>query len=452
MPDLHSKTSYVIVTALLLAATNALAVAPDSETGGELDLPHVQHLSDIQRLQIEASISKNVNDLVQGGAMLPQGNVVTEPRFIWPVRKAAGVEDFNVDAISNYVDQDGANPNSILDYYCGTRTYDFAGYDHAGIDIFSWPFYWHKQNNDEVEIIAAAPGIIVDKSDGNDDQSCGFGGGNWNAVYIQHADGSQAWYGHMKKNSLTSKAIGESVVEGEYLGVVGSSGNSTGPHLHMEVYDSQNQLIDPYAGVCNTKNANSWWQNQDPYYVPRLNALGIGTDVPAFNACPQPATTYFENTYFNADPLIVTAYYRDQLNTTTSNYSIEQPNGAVYASWTHTPSAPHYTASWWGWQFNSLNSSDTGIWKFKVDYEAVDYAKEFYLVDECTANITVPAQQLNTAYTYGATNSITTNTNSISVGAGARLTLLAGNSVSIGDGFSVAGSGQLTIKNVAVCN
>ena len=87
-----------------------------------------------------------------------------------------------------------------------------------------------------------------------------------------------------------------------------------------------------------------------------------------------------------------------------------------------------------------------------MNFESVDYEKEFYLVNECTVDKIVPTQQLSSNYTYGATNSITTETNAVTVGANAHLTLLAENSVSIGDGFSVSADGQLTIKNVSVCN
>ena len=89
--------------------------------------------------------------------------------------------------------------------------------------------------SDAVRIVAAAPGTIVSKTDGNFDRNCAIGSGQWNAVYVRHADNSVAWYGHMKSGSLTTKAVGETVVTGEYLGIVGSSGSSTGPHLHFEI-------------------------------------------------------------------------------------------------------------------------------------------------------------------------------------------------------------------------
>ncbi|MCZ7670052.1 MAG: M23 family metallopeptidase [Chloroflexi bacterium] len=59
-----------------------------------------------------------------------------------------------------------------------------------------------------VSVVAAAPGIIIGKRDGNDDRSCDFNSNQWNAVYLRHADGSVAWYGHLKNGSLTAKGDG----------------------------------------------------------------------------------------------------------------------------------------------------------------------------------------------------------------------------------------------------
>ena len=75
------------------------------------------------------------------------------------------------------------------------------------------------------------------RADGFDDRSCTPGGSS-NKVAIRHDDGTMAWYLHMKKWSVTPKGVGETVLAGEYLGVVGSSGSSSLPHLHFDVRDT----------------------------------------------------------------------------------------------------------------------------------------------------------------------------------------------------------------------
>ncbi|MGB1450880.1 MAG: M23 family metallopeptidase, partial [Marinirhabdus sp.] len=190
-------------------------------------------------------VSENIAKLERSGK-LQQFKPNTIVNFIWPVQAAPGTQYNSVWSISNYVDHDSAS-NSLSDYNCGTRTYDTSsGYDHQGVDIFTWPFWWKQMEDDAAQIVAAAPGQIIYKNDGSGDRNCSFNNDLWNAVYVQHSDGSVAWYGHMKENSLTGKNVGDTVSQGEVLGIVGSSGNSTGPHLHFEVYDNGPNLIDPY--------------------------------------------------------------------------------------------------------------------------------------------------------------------------------------------------------------
>ncbi len=100
-----------------------------------------------------------------------------------------------------------------------------------------------------------------------------------NAVVIRHADGTLAHYLHMKNGSVTTKAVGATIAQGEYLGVVGSSGSSTGPHLHFEVRNAANTTpIDPFHGDCNT--SASLWAEQPPYYDSAVIAVHTGTAAP----------------------------------------------------------------------------------------------------------------------------------------------------------------------------
>src|SRR5690606_40164083 len=101
-------------------------------------------------------------------------------------------------------------------------------------------------------------------------------------------------------NSLTSKSIGQSVNAGEYLGVVGSSGNSTGPHLHFEVYNSNSQLVDPYQGPWNTWTSatQSWWQVQKNYNNPKINSVSRHNgEVILNNGCGATESTLFKRQF-----------------------------------------------------------------------------------------------------------------------------------------------------------
>lgn len=329
-------------------------------------------LTETQRHDIQRALQANIAELRARGVLPATPDKAAGVLMIWPVRKAAHVTDPGVHGISNFVDQAAAYPDQLLDYNCGQRSYDLSsGYNHQGTDIFSWPFSWHKMDDDDVEVVAGAAGVIIGRYDGNYDRNCGFGGGNWNAVYVQHADGSVAWYGHLKNGSLTGKSVGAAVVAGEYIGVVGSSGNSTGPHLHLEMYDHLNNLVDPWDGACNTMNNDSWWEDQPPYYDSAINALRTHRAPPVWEACPTPATINDEDAFDPVDLVYFASYYRDQLQGQISTHQILRPDDSVWQQWTSALDVTHYAASWWYWSWFLPTNAETGVWTYRITYQGV---------------------------------------------------------------------------------
>ncbi len=363
---------------LLVATGNAamvLAQQVEPTGGGEFSLLPKDELTEEQRAEIQQHLQASIQRLEQEGKFSNFSPMAVP--LSWPVAKAPGVSDFNIDGISNFVDQNLSFPNQLLDYNCGVRTYDQAsGYNHKGIDIFTWPFSWKKMDNNEVEAIAAAPGTIIFKSDGNFDRSCGFNSNMWNAVYVRHADNSVAWYGHLKNGSLTSKVVGETVAAGERLGVVGSSGNSTGPHLHFELYNASGQLQDPYQGPCNSLNNFSWWTQQPDYRVTRINKLMTQSAGPTFMPCPQQEVTNEKNVFRGGDTLVTAGYFRDQVAGQQTQYSITRPDGTAFVNWSHN-SPNTYTASYWWWSRTLPADAKNGIWKFKAAFNGQNYEKNF---------------------------------------------------------------------------
>ncbi len=81
-------------------------------------------------------------------------------------------------------------------------------------------------------IYATAAGRIIVSKNG------GYNGGYGNYVVIAHPNGTQTLFAHMTK---TAVAPGVSVVQGQLIGYVGSTGKSTGPHLHIEARGYANQ-------------------------------------------------------------------------------------------------------------------------------------------------------------------------------------------------------------------
>ncbi|MBR1393133.1 MAG: peptidoglycan DD-metalloendopeptidase family protein [Ruminococcus sp.] len=101
---------------------------------------------------------------------------------------------------------------------------------HKGIDIFSPSIRGAK-------ICAAAPGTVIRVVNGcphdyGKNYSCGCGGGYGNYCIVDHGDGWWTLYGHSE--GITAY-VGQVVNTGDVLGTVGSTGYSTGPHLHFEI-------------------------------------------------------------------------------------------------------------------------------------------------------------------------------------------------------------------------
>lgn len=352
--------------------------------GGNISPANVECVTQAQRDAIQRQIDSNIKVLEQRKvrekrsrkkarrkAMKPTSTFLS-----WPLQQF-GTTYFNFCAISNYVDHDTASGH-LQDWNCGARTYDLtSGYDHSGTDIFLWPFIWNQMEDQNVSVIAAAPGTIIGKDEGNFDHSCVMSGGTWNAVYVQHADGSIAWYGHLKKNSVTTKAIGATVFEGEYLGFVGSSGNSTGPHLHFELHDAAGNVLDPYTGSCSP--GTTWWSPTHTYYESQLNALLTHSAPVVFSPCPLRDEVNACDTFHYGDPLYYYLYFRDELIGQTSAIEIYRPDGSLSDSWTYT-SATDYVASYRYWEATVPTGVPYGQWKIVVSYQSHIYTHKFYIL------------------------------------------------------------------------
>lgn len=100
---------------------------------------------------------------------------------------------------------------------------------HKGIDIAGPKVYG-------ANVVAVDDGVVITSFSGCTHdygklRSCGCGGGYGNYVIISHGNGKVSIYGHL---SAVSAAKGQKVKKGEKIGEVGTTGYSTGPHLHFQ--------------------------------------------------------------------------------------------------------------------------------------------------------------------------------------------------------------------------
>lgn len=114
----------------------------------------------------------------------------------------------------------------------GYRTSPISGKPelHKGIDIGAYQ---------GADVVAADYGRVV--------YSQYNGGGFGNCIVIDHGNGLMTLYGHLYSRAVN---VGDNVNQGQYIGAVGSTGWSTGPHLHFQVTNNG----DIFSGVVNPMN------------------------------------------------------------------------------------------------------------------------------------------------------------------------------------------------------
>ena len=154
----------------------------------------------------QAKLAKKQRELKQQAAQSKKKNVVkyTGGQLKWPVPDSQRVTS-----------------------QFGTRTHPITGkrHTHSGLDIGA---------PSGTTIVAAASGEVI---------LAQWYGGYGNCVIIEHKDGFRTLYAHIRSGGIKVK-VGDIVSAGEKIAEVGSTGNSTGNHLHFGVYVN-NVAVDP---------------------------------------------------------------------------------------------------------------------------------------------------------------------------------------------------------------
>ncbi|MEO1401978.1 MAG: M23 family metallopeptidase [Cyanobacteria bacterium J06635_1] len=125
----------------------------------------------------------------------------------------------------------------------GLRSNPFGGYGyeiHEGIDLRG-PY--------RTPIVATADGTV---------KEAGYNGGYGNSVTLDHGYGYETLYAHMADVAVTA---GNTVKSGDVVGYLGSTGRSSGPHLHYGIY-KDGKSVDPasYLNLENAMTLSEYWR------------------------------------------------------------------------------------------------------------------------------------------------------------------------------------------------
>lgn len=176
------------------------------------------------------------------------------PRFRFPIYE----EDVGLISPSPVfgVDHDPSSQSRILCLDYAGRGFPFCYDDHTGSDYMLQGGFM-TMDNGSARVVAAYPGIVSQARDGQYDRchtdisiadvTCDGHPIRANYITIRHSGGWETSYYHLKRDSLLVD-VGDTVNCGDIIGLVGSSGYSSGPHLHFEVTTPRGDIQDPYAG------------------------------------------------------------------------------------------------------------------------------------------------------------------------------------------------------------
>lgn len=355
--------------------------------------------------------SKKINQVASQN--IQQRNLLANPvSFSWPLADIKH-RDYASWRIMNFLDLDpvsyddgtNTNPYEIADYNCGNRCYDY----HTGTDIVLEPYYWKEQYEKNIWVIAAAPGVIVDKHDGAFDEQCDPDStvcssepdNRGNYVVILHDDGSTAsFYMHMVQNSLTTKQEGDRVNTGDYLGIAGSSGCSSGPHLHFEVrtgyvdegtgYERTGTVVDPFANGTCAASVSSWWANEPAYNDPAVLSMeSHSADPESFvegsDWCDKTVLLYPDNSFIAGQKLWLRTKFRDWVDGSTATFNIYKPDGSLWHSYTRTnpDGIRAFIPDDAGYGFTS--SDPAGTYRYTVTFGGKTYSH--YFTKDCPASL-----------------------------------------------------------------
>lgn len=259
---------------------------------------------------------------------------------------------------TNFVDLDPGS--AFVDYHGTGYTYD----GHRGIDT-SIPTFAHMAIG--APVYAALDGVVTEVHDGEDDMSVTNTDKPFNYVFIDHGEDQGTFYLHFKRNSIIVQ-VGQQVRAGQQIALTGSSGNSSGPHLHFQSYVGD-RVFDPFSGPLRPGLSN-WLRQaefQEGFFIREF--VVTTEDLSGWRGTPfdTSRTGSFE---LGRRPVNFWILFRNFPANTNSRTRYLRPDGSVaFDSGATFESGPFYRAALSPYNY-TIDLDVTGDWK--IEYSLND--------------------------------------------------------------------------------
>jgi murein DD-endopeptidase MepM/ murein hydrolase activator NlpD len=239
LPGLPSAPSLVGTAALALAAAGAVV----SQTA---HLPD----QDFQKFATQASVLNAASSMGAGDALSGRERAVSRDSKRQALEEAA-TQELLAEAESQAKERDealaelAASAEKHADKIANAWQLPLpAGSYRVSHNFGHCSYLWVDCHTGEdlsapygTEIYSVARGVVTE---------AGYEGSYGNKTVVTLEDGTEIWYCHQ---SGFVAEVGETVMPGQLLGYVGSTGNSTGSHLHIEVHPGAGDAVDPVSAL-----------------------------------------------------------------------------------------------------------------------------------------------------------------------------------------------------------
>jgi murein DD-endopeptidase MepM/ murein hydrolase activator NlpD len=289
------------------------------------------------------------------------------PQKLSPVVEGTAGVDWRV---MNFADLD-PRPGFLRDYRGGKFTYDTPTFGHDAIDIGLADF---SEADEGMPVLAAADGIVEAINDGAFDRNKGFAYPEppANYVIINLGNGWRAKYWHLRRDSVSVK-VGDSIGAGDFLGWTGSSGFSTGPHVHFELTYKNHPvetMLDPAT----------FWVTPPQYPADYRHVIksGFSSNVPtASEWAEQPQDI---RTFKPGNRLSFWVIAGAMMPGDTRTVRLQRPNGSLFLDQTSNPGSTFFQVSQWAYTVTLPTTDVLGTWTATWLQNGVELARQNFTV------------------------------------------------------------------------